>query len=293
MGDAYAADPTLTVSVTPARYPARVTSVPAGIDCPGACSASFAPGQEVILTAVSNFGFLFDHWEGACAGSSTSCSVTMNADREATAVFVATVCWDGLDNDGDGSVDSDDRGCVSPGDHDESGPLIHTCEPQPGLYTFIPPGAAGPGATVARRVRRRINGSSRLLSLPVRFRGGATVRGAGSVALAGRTIGRLKAKRVRVRRGRAMLRFKIPVSLYGAIAEAVVNGNRPTGKFRLLGRYAHNRRLGRGKATARYTDVSLRPGAGASTHLCDTNWFRAADIVSVTVDISRRVIPLN
>lgn len=56
-----------------------------GIDCPGDCSQTFSEGASVQLTASPNDGYAFDHWSGACSG--TSCTVTMNADRDVTAHF--------------------------------------------------------------------------------------------------------------------------------------------------------------------------------------------------------------
>jgi uncharacterized repeat protein (TIGR03803 family) len=64
----------------------RVTSSPAGIDCPGACSASFAPGTQVTLTASATSGSTFSGWDGVCGGTA-SCQVTMNWSHSVTAAF--------------------------------------------------------------------------------------------------------------------------------------------------------------------------------------------------------------
>jgi uncharacterized repeat protein (TIGR03803 family) len=66
----------------------RVTSSPAGIDCPGSCAASFAPGTQVTLTASGASGSSFSGWGGACSGTG-SCVVTMNASQSVTAAFAA------------------------------------------------------------------------------------------------------------------------------------------------------------------------------------------------------------
>jgi hypothetical protein len=66
-----------------------VTSSPAGIDCGSTCSAAFAPGAPVTLTATPASGSTFTGWSGACSGTGT-CVVTMNADTRVTAGFGAS-----------------------------------------------------------------------------------------------------------------------------------------------------------------------------------------------------------
>ena len=65
-----------------------VTSSPAGIDCGGTCSTTFAHGTSVTLTATASAGSSFAGWSGACSGTG-SCTVTMDADRSVTATFTA------------------------------------------------------------------------------------------------------------------------------------------------------------------------------------------------------------
>ena len=76
---------TLTVSKTGAGSGA-VSSVPAGIDCGGTCSALFGDSTQVTLTAAPAAGSRFDGWQGDCTGAGT-CTVTLAGDRNATAVF--------------------------------------------------------------------------------------------------------------------------------------------------------------------------------------------------------------
>ena len=66
-----------------------VTSDLGGINCPGLCSTSLAMGTSVSLTATAASGFTFSGWSGACSGSDV-CTLTMDADRNATATFVPT-----------------------------------------------------------------------------------------------------------------------------------------------------------------------------------------------------------
>src|SRR5215472_3452983 len=65
-----------------------VTSSPSGISCPGTCTASFASGTVMKLTATPAKGAYFAGWSGACKGTS-SCTLTMNANLTATATFNA------------------------------------------------------------------------------------------------------------------------------------------------------------------------------------------------------------
>ncbi len=65
-----------------------VTSSPAGISCPAtSCSANYASGTVVTLTATASDGSTFAGWSGAgCSGTGT-CVVTMNAAQNVTATF--------------------------------------------------------------------------------------------------------------------------------------------------------------------------------------------------------------
>ncbi len=78
---------TLTVSVS---GNGEVSSSPAGIDCKaensGACSADFAPGTTVSLTATPMAGSSFSAWGEACSGGGP-CSVPMNSAQSVSAAF--------------------------------------------------------------------------------------------------------------------------------------------------------------------------------------------------------------
>jgi YVTN family beta-propeller protein len=66
-----------------------VTTTPSGINCSTACSASFASGSQVVLTAAPASGSTFAGWGGAgCSGTGT-CTVTMNTAESVTAMFTA------------------------------------------------------------------------------------------------------------------------------------------------------------------------------------------------------------
>jgi len=63
-----------------------VTSMPAGINCPGACQAEFDQGQTVTLTAAADAGKIFQNWGGDCGGSD-SCVITLDSDADVSAIF--------------------------------------------------------------------------------------------------------------------------------------------------------------------------------------------------------------
>jgi hypothetical protein len=73
----------LTVSVTGSG---TVASSPPGINCPSACSAGFAAGTPVTLTATPASGWSFSGWGGACSGGA-GCTVTINSAQSVTATF--------------------------------------------------------------------------------------------------------------------------------------------------------------------------------------------------------------
>ena len=71
-----------------------VTSNPAGINCGTTCSANFASGSQVVLTAAAGTGSTFAGWSGnpACSGTGT-CTITMSAAESVTATFNTTTTF--------------------------------------------------------------------------------------------------------------------------------------------------------------------------------------------------------
>ena len=65
----------------------RVTSNPAGIDCPGTCAASFAQGTSVTLTAAPAATSRFTSFTGTCSTPNTTCSLFMSAAASVIATF--------------------------------------------------------------------------------------------------------------------------------------------------------------------------------------------------------------
>ena len=78
------ADPTLTVMVSGSG---AVTSTPAGIDCPGTCSAAFPVGTSVTLAATATSPTIFTGWTSGCTPSRRDCTITVDADTAVAAGF--------------------------------------------------------------------------------------------------------------------------------------------------------------------------------------------------------------
>ncbi len=66
-----------------------VTSNPAGINCPGTCTTTFAAGMTIDLRATPTGGATFSGWGGDCAaaGTASTCTLTMTSSMTATATF--------------------------------------------------------------------------------------------------------------------------------------------------------------------------------------------------------------
>ena len=115
-----------------------VTSVPAGIDCPGDCDESWVLTQNVELAATPDPGSIFTGWSGDCAGSG-ACSFDMSVDRTVTATFGLLRTLDvALAGAGSGTVASVPAGIACPGDCSEGfadGTAVTlTATPSPGSY---------------------------------------------------------------------------------------------------------------------------------------------------------------
>jgi hypothetical protein len=81
---------TFDVAVT-STGPGRVTSNPAGIDCPTVCSATFPYGAAVTLVATPDPGKTFTGWDGACASQTTNatCTLPLFGNANASATFMS------------------------------------------------------------------------------------------------------------------------------------------------------------------------------------------------------------
>ena len=82
---------TFNVSVSkPGSGSGTVTSTPAGIACGSTCSAAFASGTQVTMTAAASSGSTFAGWSGGGCSGSGNCTVTVNADTALSATFNQT-----------------------------------------------------------------------------------------------------------------------------------------------------------------------------------------------------------
>lgn len=78
-------DVTLTVSLAGSGS-GRITSAPAGIDCPGTCAMKAPAGSSVTFTAAPADTSSFAAWSGACSGTG-ACVVAARADASLQARF--------------------------------------------------------------------------------------------------------------------------------------------------------------------------------------------------------------
>jgi uncharacterized repeat protein (TIGR01451 family) len=65
----------------------KVTSSPPGINCKPDCTEAYNNGTVVQLTATPDTGYQFDHWEGGCTGTTSSCAVTITSSVTVNAFF--------------------------------------------------------------------------------------------------------------------------------------------------------------------------------------------------------------
>jgi hypothetical protein len=64
-----------------------IVSTPAGIACGTSCSASFAAGTALLLTATPDSGAQLVAWSGACTGHAATCTFTLDTDTMVGAEF--------------------------------------------------------------------------------------------------------------------------------------------------------------------------------------------------------------
>ncbi len=79
-------DHTLTVTME-GTGTGRITSSPAGIDCGGDCSQSYANDSTIVLTASPGGGSDFAGWSGSCLGLATNCAIYLDEVKQVSASF--------------------------------------------------------------------------------------------------------------------------------------------------------------------------------------------------------------
>ncbi len=140
----------LTVTLTGGGR-GTVTSVPSGISCGSDCSEYYFRDTNVTLTAspVDNYQ-VFTGWDGACAGQSNPCTLTLTADTDVTAIFQPRYTLRVNVPTGYGTIISNPSGINCGGDCNETylGGTVVTLNALPapgyafagwtGIYTGIP-----------------------------------------------------------------------------------------------------------------------------------------------------------
>ncbi len=110
---------TLTVAVN-ATGGATGSITAIGINCPGDCNESYTYDTVVTLTEVPGGSSVFTGWSGACAGSASTCQVTMSQARSVTASFTPPPQALGVTTTGTGIGTVTASGIACPGDCGES-----------------------------------------------------------------------------------------------------------------------------------------------------------------------------
>lgn len=129
-----------------------ISSTPAGIACGSTCVASFNSGQSVTLTATAASGSIFAGWDGACGGTSPTCSLTMDGAKSVTAHFSNTTFTLG------GTI----SGLTEPGLRLSNGD--NTVSPPPGATTFQFPGFLSNGSAYNVAIAAQPTGQTCTLS---------------------------------------------------------------------------------------------------------------------------------
>ncbi|MEN9913003.1 MAG: hypothetical protein RLY66_411 [Candidatus Parcubacteria bacterium] len=83
-----------TVSVTKSGTGTGTVTSTGSINCGTTCTSTGNAGQAVTLTAAASAGSTFAGWSGACTGTATTCSFTLNANTSVNAIFNTTVVTD-------------------------------------------------------------------------------------------------------------------------------------------------------------------------------------------------------
>jgi len=78
---------TLSVTKTGTGTGGTITSLQTGIDCGTSCSGIYDWGSQVTLAATPATGSTFNGWSGACSGTATTCTVTMDRTQNVSADF--------------------------------------------------------------------------------------------------------------------------------------------------------------------------------------------------------------
>jgi len=104
----------LTISVDASKASGTVVSEPAGISCPGTCTATFDAGTTVKLVAQPGSGSRLESWGGSCSGAA-DCSLVPDGTNTASATFGRANRTLTVSVSGKGKVISTPAGIACPG----------------------------------------------------------------------------------------------------------------------------------------------------------------------------------
>jgi hypothetical protein len=168
-----------------------VTSAPAGVDCGGTCSVTFAYGTSVTLTPAPADDSTFTGWDGACTGTG-ACTVTVDAAKSVTAGFALERFAVHVARKGAGRVTSAPGGIACGGacsaEFDFGSVVRLTAEPSTGS-TFAGWSGACTGAACSLTVTGDRAVTATFAPITVKVANGVAVI---SLRLAGRTRGRIE-----------------------------------------------------------------------------------------------------
>jgi len=95
---------TVTAEFTQNQYLLTTNSEGSGSVTKDPDQVTYGYGSDVVLTAVVDPGWTFDHWSGDLSGSLNPTTITIDSNKIVTAVFTQDQYSLNINNDGDGSV---------------------------------------------------------------------------------------------------------------------------------------------------------------------------------------------
>ena len=113
VGATFSLAPQIAVSVTTTGS-GTVASIPAGISCPGTCSATFAQGTTVTMNQLAGGSSIFSGWGGACSGTG-ACGFTVGTSPISVSAAFTSQFTLTASSTGNGSVTSVPAGINCPG----------------------------------------------------------------------------------------------------------------------------------------------------------------------------------